>query len=145
MVIHIVSNLIWNNPGQGGESAGREHETVLASLKRQQRRLGRGVNQRFKNHRRAVIRHDSANRTQDTKNHTVTKTHFYANMHIPKHTHINKSTRTLQVINWSAAFSSVCGVCTVPSLWQLVFVTETLLLACRGHMTMDIRQRERKN
>lgn len=46
-LIHIVSNLIWNNPGQGGESAAREHETVLASLKRQQRRSGRGVNEGF--------------------------------------------------------------------------------------------------
>lgn len=134
-VIHIVSNLIWNNPGQGGESADREHETVLASLKRQQRCL-EGGERRFQKLQTSGYQ---VNKTQKTwQGHTFTQTG------ISPCKHINKRTQTLQVINWSEAFSSVCGVCTVPSLWQLVFVTETLLIACRGHMTMDIKQRKEK-
>lgn len=57
-VIHIVSNLIWNNPGQGGVSVDREHETVLASLKRQRRCLEGGEQRvhRFRNYRQVVIK-----------------------------------------------------------------------------------------
>jgi len=101
-----VSNLIWNNPGQGGESADREHETVLASLKRQQRRLEEGGVFTYSEttDKRLSGKRDPRNLKLYCDKDTLLRKRAYP------HTHIDKSAQAFQVINWSEAFSRVSVV-----------------------------------
>jgi len=113
-----VSNLIWNNPGQGGESADREHETVLASLKRQQRRLEEGG---VFTYSETTDKRLSGKR--DPRIYTATRTHFYANEHIPTHT----STKAHRHFKWliGLRLSAAC-------LWCLYGSTFVAACVCDG-------------